>query len=52
MITLKGIVLYESGGLFKDPTISTAYPEDLFAIPEAHADSVDASSSAPAQCPA
>ncbi|WMJ84408.1 hypothetical protein ACS3UN_07345 [Oscillospiraceae bacterium LTW-04] len=45
---LQGIVLYESGGLFKDPTISNTYPEDLFVIPEAHANYQD-SSSAPAQ---
>lgn len=48
---LKGIVLYEFGGLFKDPTISTAYPENLFAIPEAYADSLDAPPLAPAQSP-
>lgn len=46
---LQGIVMYESGGLFKDPTISSTYPEDLFVIPQAHANSLDASSSAPAQ---
>ena len=44
---LQGIVLYEAGGLFKDPIISTAYPQGLFVIPEAHANYQE--SSAPAQ---
>ncbi len=44
---LQAIVFNNSGALLKNPTISTTYPEDLFLIPEAHANYQN-SSSAPA----
>lgn len=44
---LQAIVFYRSGVLLKNPIISTTYPENLFLIPEAHANYQD-SSSAPA----
>ena len=47
---LQAIVFYRSRVLLKNPTISTTYPEDLFLIPEAHAN-YQTSSSAPAQRP-